>query len=220
MALQVMYDPEGVIKYQLDFESAPALDERKISMLNNWRTLLHQMDLIGQDDGRYGGLGYGNISERFSTFDGKPTQEFVISGTQTGHVHHLDESGYVLVLECDPAKNYMMAKGPIKPSSEAMTHATLYQLSETVGAVIHVHSPVIWRCADQLRIAVTGANVPYGTPEMSLAIQALYQSGAFSKQKVFAMLGHEDGVVSFGHDIENAGQELIKILAMAIQNFK
>lgn len=209
------YD-EGVIKYQLDFQPGVEPAFADIEEINNWRTLLHQMELIGQNPDRYGGLGYGNISCRHP----RELERFIVSGTQTGHIHQLTPSGYCTVSECDVVGNHLVASGPVKPSSEAITHGALYQYADDIKVVIHVHCPEIWRCRAALRVPCTGEETRYGTPELAAEIKELFEQGAFEKQQLLVIPGHEDGVLAFGGTAEHAGHEIIKILASAIQNFK
>lgn len=212
-----MPDEEGVIKYHLDFSPAEPPLLSQIEEINNWRTLLHQMGLIGQDPERYGGLGYGNISCRLPR---DKDNRFILSGTQTGHLHLLGPEHYCLVTGCDVSANALQACGKVKPSSEAITHGALYQFSPDIEVVIHVHCPEIWRCADGLRLPKTGSDTPYGTPELAQEIKGLFDQGAFAKEKIFVIPGHLDGVIAFGSSAENAGYQIVKNLASAIQNFK
>ncbi len=216
-----MAEAEGVIQYDLDFEEDAPPPEKAIDTLNQWRTLLYQMKLIGQDDARYGGLGYGNISARFVCQRWPLSHNaFVITGTQTGQLAQLGADQYSLVTDCDPDTNLIRARGRVKPSSEALTHGVFYQLDRGIGAVIHVHCPEIWHCGEALLLPLTPSDVAYGTPQMAAAVRRLYQEGAFQKYRVLVMKGHLDGVMSFGVDIEQAGQALIAALASAIEHFK
>ena len=58
-----MSEVEGVIKFNLDFknESIVGIDVLELSA---WRNLLRELGLLGKISGRYGGLSYGNISQR------------------------------------------------------------------------------------------------------------------------------------------------------------
>jgi L-ribulose-5-phosphate 4-epimerase len=44
----------------------------------------------------------------------------------------------------------------------------------------------------------------------------LFHSGDLQRTSLFTMLGHEDGVVSFGVNMQEAAWELIKCLSLAI----
>jgi ribulose-5-phosphate 4-epimerase/fuculose-1-phosphate aldolase len=204
---------EGVIKFKLDFSRAGPVDMQPLAELNHWRTLLWQQALIGQDPARYEGYGFGNVSQRIG--DGaaaRGKRRFVISGTQTGHLPELDNTHYTVVKSYDAASNAVSAAGPIKPSSESLTHGMIYDLDNAIRIVLHVHSPDIWLAADSLGIPVTDSAVPYGTPQMAVEVQRLFKETDVHEQKIFSMGGHEDGVVSFGTSAEEAGEILLRTL--------
>ncbi|MDT8388581.1 MAG: class II aldolase/adducin family protein [Thiogranum sp.] len=205
---------EGVIKFELDYEPAPALSAATLAPLNGWRHLLFRLRLIGQDPERYGGLGFGNLSQRLAPRDDVTAAAgFIISGTQTGGLPHLQPEHYACVLACDPRHNHVTARGPVKPSSECLTHGVLYQLDAGIHAVLHVHSPDIWRLSAELLLPTTNSSVAYGTPEMAQEVQRIYPSA--QPGGVFCMGGHEDGVVAFGDTVQQAGQRLTAVLAQA-----
>lgn len=197
---------EGVVKYCLHFRSAPAPEWRLLADLDAWRTLLFGLGLTGRDPGRYGGLAYGNVSRRLGG------TRFLISGTQTGGHERLSPEHYCLVTDFDTTRNLLVAEGPIRPSSEALTHAAAYQAASFANCVLHVHSPEIWRHAGQLAIPVTPWQVPYGTPEMANAIAGLLEEPDI---RVIAMGGHRDGVIAVGESAESAALSLIRLLAAA-----
>jgi len=206
-------EQEGVIKYELVFQHEElVIDANVIQDINVCRDLLKQEGLIGQDDNRYDGYGFGNISLRQVSC----LPLFLISGTQTGHLAHLSSSSLTLVESIHPDKNTLIAKGGIEPSSEGMTHGVLYQLSEEINAVVHVHSPEIWGKADQLGLSFTSPNTPYGTPQMakevkSLAAELLAQKSPF----LFVMKGHKDGVVVAGECMAACSELLLETLCLA-----
>ena len=203
---------EGVIKFTLQFTEAGPVDMQPIAELNKWRTILWQQALIGQDPARYEGYGFGNVSQRIGTDDARGKRCFIISGTQTGHLPALDSSHYTLVTRYDAASNSVSAAGPIKPSSESLTHGMIYDLDDEIRIVLHVHSPDIWLAADRLGIPVTDSAVPYGTPKMAAEVQRLFNETDVRDQKIFSMGGHEDGIVSFGTTAEEAGDILLRTL--------
>ena len=205
-----MAETEGVIKYRLEFRQAPAPAAGLIGEINGWRDVLHRLGLLGQEPGRYAGLGFGNVSLRLADGSG-----FVISGTQTGHLGRLGAQHYCLVTRCEPEHNRIIAQGPVRPSSEALTHGALYAADPQIRCVLHAHSPDIWTLRDRLGLAATGAEVPYGTPAMAIQVQELLR-GPAARQGIFAMAGHEDGVVAFGPDPEAAGGVLVSYLARAL----
>lgn len=212
-----MTQQEGVIKFDLRFSPAPPLPMAELAELNAWRCILFQLGLVGQDPGRYEGLGYGNVSWRRPPFDAPPTERaFVISGTQTGGLAELGAEHYALVTACDPAANRVDATGPLRPSSEALTHGALYALDAGLRCVLHVHSPLLWHQAGALGLPRTDPGAAYGTPAMAAEVARLYAEPAVRAGGILAMGGHEDGLVAFGADCEAAGMVLLRWLARAL----
>ncbi len=208
-----MLDSEGVIKYQLTHTQRRIEADFSITELNAWRKLLFKLGLIGQDADRYGGLGFGNISQRVA----KASQQFIITGSQTGMLSTITPEQMTLVLASDIYQNSLTSIGLYQPSSESLTHASLYKLDDNIQAVIHVHSPSIWRHTHKLGLPNIDAEIPYGTVEMANEVARLYQSGCLQKTMLFSMLGHEDGVVAFGNTLEFAALKLIQYLALSLQ---
>jgi ribulose-5-phosphate 4-epimerase/fuculose-1-phosphate aldolase len=210
--IHTMPNQEGVIKYQVTHIQKPLpLTSGDLTQINVWRTIAYQLGIIGQDPTRYQGLGFGNISQVITS----PTIQFIISGTQTGWEETLAPEQYCGIVTAHIQKNTMTALGLCKPSSEAMTHAMIYAVKPTIKAIIHAHSPEIWHATQALKLPCTAANIPYGTPEMALAVEQLFITGQLGDSGTFAMLGHQDGIVSFGSTLEKAGLDLIKYLAAA-----
>jgi len=211
-----MAEREGVIKFQLEFSSDNPPSAEEISEINAWRKILYHLELIGQDPRRYDGYGFGNISKRLNCSNTASCEvRFLISGTQTGDLAELTTAHYSVVEECDPERNRIVAKGPIPPSSESLTHGTLYALDESIRFVMHVHSPHLWSAAEALGIPSTRPEILYGTPEMAEEVRRLCRTGEVRSLGIFSMGGHEDGIVSFGKTAEEAGAVLINYLAKA-----
>jgi L-ribulose-5-phosphate 4-epimerase len=211
---------EGVIKFRMDYLPAQPLPEQELRELNAWRKILHMTALIGQDPARYGGYGFGNISCRLALLDAQcgPNDQprFVITGTQTGGMIDLSAADYVVVTACFAAENRLVAEGPVRPSSESLTHGTLYALDDNIRWVMHSHSPHIWRNAEKLGIPITG-DVAYGTPEMADEVGRLYRTTDAPQLRIFGMTGHEDGIITFGRTGEEAGFIMLGYLARALR---
>ena len=192
---------EGVVKYRCDWQPSPPPDASMIAPLMKWRQWCFRHKVIGVYPD---GIGYGNISMRS---DGG----FIISGTQTGMISNLSNEGYSEVVEADIEKNYLLCRGEVAASSEALTHAMFYQLDPKIGGVIHIHHRELWR---QLlgKAPTTREEVPYGTPEMAEEIARLWKESNLSKERVVAMAGHEEGIIVFGNDLEEAGKVLRQIM--------
>jgi L-ribulose-5-phosphate 4-epimerase len=197
--------PEGVIQYGLFHQDAAAVSDEWVAMLESVRAPLFARGVIGCDPLRYDGLGYGNVSMR--CVDG-----FVITGTQTGHLETLQAEHYVLVSGWNFASFSLWSRGPIRPSSEAMTHAMIYDALPSVGAVLHVHSPEAWQRSRKIRVAETPTDAGYGSPAMVSAIACLVEREHWQERGVFVMAGHEDGIVAFGTDLEDASELMMSTL--------
>lgn len=212
-----MSEKDGIIKYQLDFTQTEPLPFEQLSELNAWRKMMYELQLLGQSPYRYGGYGFGNISRRIPPFDGSVQPRFIITGTQSGFLRNLTAEHYTTVLECYPEQNKLVGAGPVKPSAESLTHGTVYALDDTVRSVLHVHSPHIWRLADRLGLPQTSPDAPYGSPEMAAEVVRLFAETNVRERRIFAMAGHEDGLVAFGSSIADTSAVVVAMLARAFQ---
>ena len=206
-----MTEQEGVIKFQLSYQQAELTAAADVSELNAWRTLCVQLGMLGLHPLRYDNYGFGNISQRLPG-----TDQFLISGTQTGGKAVLTAADYALVSHCQLELNQIAATGPCKPSSEAMTHGQLYLLDPDINFVIHAHCPAIWHLANELQLPQTAAEIPYGTIEMAAEVARLFSATTVTRQGIFTMAGHEDGVVAFGSSGAAAFQVLAEYYAKAL----
>ena len=205
-----MQPGEGVIKFELVYTAAEPADVDNFESLNNWRTKLHQLAMIGQDPNRYEGYGFGNVSQRItSSYQPGGARSFLVSGTQTGGQIRLGLSGYTTVENYDVENNRIVATGPVQPSSESLTHGTIYDMDNEIRVVLHVHSPGIWLAAKALGLPITDAQVAYGTPDMAKEIERLFNETDVRQQQIFSMGGHEDGIVAFGSSADGAGNILV-----------
>jgi ribulose-5-phosphate 4-epimerase/fuculose-1-phosphate aldolase len=201
-----MSEQEGVIKYQLEWTEAPAIAPFDFTALETWHQVFKKAGILGCDPELYDGYGFGNISERLNQIS------FLISGTQTGHLEHLAPEDYAVVVQPFIEENRIVAQGPVKPSSEALTHAAIYALDPDIRFVFHVHSPDIWQESGAKGLPQTGADIPYGTHEMAHEVKRLFEAGAFKDRSILAMAGHEDGIIGFGPSAEAAGEVIMKAL--------
>lgn len=203
---------EGVIQFDLQWQQTAPI-HADLSALNAWRGILWKLGLIGQDPDRYNGCDFGNVSQRKDS-----SGQFIISGSQTGHLPQVNEHHYALVTDFDLGANCVVAEGLVRPSSESMTHGVIYQLEASANCVLHVHSPEIWNAASTLSLPVTRSDVTYGTPEMATEVHRLFSESDVRDCGIFAMAGHQDGVVAFGTTAEAASVTLIKKLALCQNN--
>lgn len=207
---------DGIIKNQLEHNDAPPLNKEALHELHTWRQLVYGLDLIGQDPNRYGGYGYGNISMRIPPFYAPVNHRaFVITGTQTGDLATLAPAHYTIVTTYSLERNLLISEGPRKPSSESLTHGTVYDQDPEIRWVIHGHSPEIWRHAAALNVHGTAPDVLYGSPEMAAEVWRIFAETDVRTRGIFVMGGHEDGVVAFGATGEEAAVVLIRTLLQA-----
>jgi len=210
-------EQEGVIKYSLDFQhKSMCPNDQTLRDMNTCRSVMIANGLLGQDESRYGGYGFGNISAR----NPESNKTFLITGSQTGHELSLSNANLSCITGINVEQNTLCAYGETEPSSESMTHGVLYQQSDQIQAVVHVHSPDIWRNAAVLNLASTAKEIPYGTPEMAYAVQQV--SSALMLDKVplpilFVMKGHEDGVVAAGISLAQCTNILLNTLQQSKQ---
>jgi L-ribulose-5-phosphate 4-epimerase len=195
---------EGYVKYRSHWRETPALDTPEIAALVRWREPLFAAGLIGvlEDSG----IGYGNISHRIGE-----TDRFLISGTQTGHLAVLTNAHFAEVEDYDLEANSVTARGPIAPSSEAMTHAAIYHLDHSIRAVVHVHHHEMWLRLKNV-LPTTNAGARYGTPDMAREFRRLHASTDFASRGIAVMSGHEDGIVGTGRSMQEATERVITLL--------
>ncbi len=193
---------EGYIKFNIDWRGGPPPDAKTVAELNRWRKPLYEAGLIGEYADL--GIGFGNISMRSGA------GQFVISGTQTGHLDDLGPEHYALVMDYDIVANRVSCRGQVKASSESMTHAAIYELNPAITGVVHVHNAAMWnRLID--RLPTTDPDVPYGTPAMAREFARLYANTDFADKGVAIMAGHDEGILSFGTDLTEAAGRILDL---------
>ncbi len=200
---------EGMIKYQLQHNHKQVLTPQQITDINQVREKLWELKLIGiypENHPKTPGVGYGNVSKRY-TLDG----QFIITGTQTGHLKHLTTKHYAIVTDYNIEQNTIYSKGQTRPSSEALTHAAIYEIAPNIKWVIHVHHRMLWEHAQNLNLPTTPPNAEYGTPQLARAIQNTYNEIPETTKPV-VLLGHEEGILSWGENKEIALQKILDAL--------
>lgn len=196
---------EGYFKFTAVFRGIGHAGAGDVAGLNLWRARLRDLDMIGAyREGELAGVGYGNLSVRTGT-------GFLITATRTGQLVTLTTREYCEVSTFDLERNrvlYTAEDSGVSPSAECMTHGVLYATDPGIGAVIHVHHKGLWtRLLD--RWPTTSRSVEYGTPGMGRELERLYKSSDLPRLRVAVMGGHEDGVIAFGRDLQEAGESLL-----------
>jgi len=192
----------GSIKFICNWIQSEPVDVETIIEINRWRSILHKHQMIGVYPN---GIGYGNISIRLNH------KEFLISGTSTGHLETLTNQHYSKVISYNFSENTLACIGPVKASAESLTHAAVYEMDPGINAIIHVHNKQIW---DELihKAPTTSIDVEYGTPQMALEIKSLFKTTDVLDKKLLVMGGHEEGIITFGKDLEDAGALILNCL--------
>jgi L-ribulose-5-phosphate 4-epimerase len=192
---------EGYIKFDSNWIKNEPIEKNKLSKLIGWRQRLHELKLIGIYPN---GWGYGNVSLRV-----EDTEQFIISGSSTGGLKELTNEHFTLVTNVEIEKNFLTCRGPIIASAESFTHAAIYQASKEAKAVIHFHNKELWNALMD-KIPTTGKEVAYGSPEMFEDILRLFKETDVKEKKIICMAGHEEGLITFGKDLDEAGNVLLQ----------
>jgi L-ribulose-5-phosphate 4-epimerase len=200
---------EGLIKFDLEWIRDHPFEFPRFEDLNGWREKLYMLGLIGAYPN---GVGFGNISARIDH-----TDTFVISGSGTGKLQKLSPDHYTPVVKFDIESFSLTCKGPIKASSESLSHAVFYRLDPKIGAVIHVHNRQLWTNMVK-KAPTTVVTAAYGTPQMAHEIERLLTTTDAKARKVIAMGGHEEGIMSFGKDLTEAGNILLEYYQREVQS--
>ncbi len=197
-----MANETGSIKYECTWEKTAPFDIQQMGELSTCRTKLYNLGFIGAYPD---GIGYGNISIRLKD------KLFLITGTSTGHLASLTNEHYTKVTGYDFAQNRLTCQGPIKASAESLTHAAVYECDKETDAAIHIHDKKLW---DQLigKVPTTSPEVEYGTPQMALEIFRLFKESDVKTTKILVMAGHEEGIISFGSNLEEAKNVILNYL--------
>lgn len=199
---------EGVIKFKFTLKMTPAIEESLFLELEKWRVILFKLNFIGEYPTEK--VGFGNTSRRVAT----GADSFIISGTQTGKFSNLKGHQYTRVTKCDLKKMSLEASGPIAPSSESLTHYSIYHSCPNINFIFHIHNSNLWNFMLNNAYPQTKKETPYGTFEMAQEVKSLI---ANKDQGIIAMAGHEDGIISFGRSSEEAGKIILETLKSSKQ---
>lgn len=196
---------EGVIKFRLDWTETGPLDCREVAELDRWRRPLFDAGLVGHDPEH--DVGYGNLSCRAAA-----AGQFVVTGTQTGHLDVTGPAHYALVTGYDIDSNRLACRGPVRASSESLTHAALYEAGPGIGAVVHVHHRPLWERSLGV-LPTTPPEAAYGTPAMARELQALVADAGFRRLGIAVMAGHEGGLIAVGRSLAAATTRILELHA-------
>ena len=211
-----MTSAEGVIKFDVTHhERVLVLEPWQSTWADfmGWRRILFDVGVIGVDPQRYDGAGFGNMSFRMPPFSAdRGYRSFLITGTQTGGKESLTPNDCALVKRYDIRHNAITSYGETKPSSEALTHGAIYDLSSAIRFVFHGHVPALWHQAQALRLPTTRPEIDYGTQAMAMEMRRLYRDTHLADAGVWRRATR---MALAGRTAQEAGGVLINALARA-----
>ena len=190
---------EGYTKYSVDWTRTPLSPDPVFDELDNARRRLLAAGLIGHDDVH--DVGFGNISVRTA-------DQFIISGTQTGHLASTTHEHYARVTSANVEQNRVSCTGAVQASSESMTHAAIYAAAPAVGAIVHVHDQRLWETSLD-RLPATGPEIAYGTPAMAHELERLLDETPFLNDGLAVMAGHDGGLIAIGRNLGVATDRML-----------
>lgn len=195
---------KGYVQFHCRWERAAPPGGPAVEALRGWRDRLYRAGLVGVYPD---GIGFGNLSCR-------PGEggAFLVSGTGTGGLAALGPEHFTEVTAYDFARNRLSCRGPVRASSESLSHAAVYRGCPGARAVVHVHHRALWE-ALLGRLPTTDPRAEAGTPEMAWAIEALFREGALGGEGLFVMGGHPEGLMAFGATLDAAGARVMEAYA-------
>lgn len=201
-----MAQVEGYIRFNLTHEDGEAPSFEKIKELNDLRTKLHDIGVIGMNDEGYG---LGNVSIR-----DPENGNVLISGTQTGAHRVLEPKHYARVLSFDIEKNSLHSLGPTKASSETLSHGAVYITNSRVNCVVHAHSMAVYTYMLENGYPKTSAEAEGGTVGIAREVQQLVEKNRSDKGNL-VMEGHVEGFIVYGPDIASVDTIITELCELA-----
>ncbi|HDJ32712.1 MAG TPA: class II aldolase/adducin family protein [Bacteroidetes bacterium] len=198
---------EGYIRFHCHWRpSGSLIPSGMVREINRWRSVLRSMEMLGCTDD---GTGFGNISHRAPS-----AGKFFITGTATGKFRTLNARHFSLVENYWIDKNKVTCTGPVRASSESLSHAAVYETLSGIRAVIHIHHAGLWEQWKH-RVPTTCETAEYGTPEMAREIIRLLRESKNAEKRMVVMGGHPEGIIIFGKDMEEAMASLLAYINTA-----
>jgi len=194
----------GAVKFNCHWsQSGTVISDEQYEIINHWREILYNMDLIGAYEN---GVGFGNLSMRI-----KGGNQFIITGSATGEIPDLEPSHYIKVNSFNIEDNAVQCVGSLKASSESLTHAAIYSADPGANAVVHVHSSELW---NELiyKVPTTNPAMDYGTAGLAKDILRLFKDSDVYEKRIIVMAGDRSGILTFGNDMDEAVNVLLEYL--------
>jgi hypothetical protein len=188
---------EGYIKFYCTWHRKPVvISAEDFEIVSFYRDALFKKGLIGAYPD---GIGFGNIS-----FREKVTGKVIITGSATGNYKSIQPRHFTRVLDYSFEMNLCECEGPIKASSETLSHMALYR-NPFIQSVIHVHNLKMWQKYKNV-LPTTPGEAEFGTVELAEELSGM-ASGAIPK--IIVMGGHEEGLIIPGRSIKDAFEFLM-----------
>ncbi|MGB9912507.1 MAG: class II aldolase/adducin family protein, partial [Candidatus Kapaibacteriota bacterium] len=181
---------EGYIKFRYEFSEGKLIDESKIQDLQQFRTFLYDLGLIGS----FNNISYGNVSKRIEQLS------FVISASNTGTFRVLPAEYFVLIKFVDVEKGIVHCVGKFPPSAETITHYAVYSTFHNANYVIHFHNSQIWNKLKHFK-PTTPDNAQYGSLDLAKSILS-FKDNLDTNICIGTIVlgGHKDGIIVFGSE--------------------
>jgi len=189
------------VKFQFVRTATSFKWDRRLEILNYWTTLFTELGLAPlHSDGAYGNQSYRTSPSSFiTTRSGMKPQK------------NLQSADFVHVTGFDTASRTFTIEGTAIPSSESFLHNSLYKALPDVNTIMHGHSPLFSRYAEDLNIPVTQRFCDYGTPELAeSALEILDDNCDF-----FILKDH--GFVALGNNIATTGKLTLDYFSVLIK---
>ena len=197
---------EGIIKYKLYHTKVSVRFNELIGQLIHLRQELLKRRFIGvypKNHPIFPMVGFGNVSMRYGE------KGFVITGSQTSNIKELTSKELVLVTHWSIKDNTVYSTGLLEPSSEALTHAAIYECAESAKFVAHGHVVEIWENSEALGLDSTPRDAEYGTPDLAFAIKKLCIKD--NRPRIISLNGHDEGIIAWG----TSPKQVLKLLDTA-----
>ncbi|MBP5474091.1 MAG: class II aldolase/adducin family protein [Bacteroidales bacterium] len=196
---------EGAVKFNCYWkQTGPVISDEQYEIINYWRDVLYNMDLIGAYEN---GVGFGNISMRLT----ENSKKFIISGSATGEISELEPDHYVRVDSYNIDNNSVQCTGPLKASSESLTHAAIYEADPGVNAIVQVHNLDMWNHLIHEE-PTTNPAMDYGTVGLANDVFRLFSESDVIEKRIIIMGGDRAGILTFGNDVDEAVTVLLSYL--------
>jgi ribulose-5-phosphate 4-epimerase/fuculose-1-phosphate aldolase len=177
-----------------------------LEKLSRFRAKLWDLRIIGKTETD----SYGNVSHRLDE------SFFAISRSGVGGLRKLSPDDFIVARyrqgEFHPPSVFRgILTEDQKPSRDTKIHSALYSGSEKVNVVAHFHHPLIWGMFLD-KFPTTSVDKPPGSVELAEEIFDLCQKLDLQKDWIIILGSHEDGILTFGENIESLEEKIIALV--------